>query len=162
MGFFARLFGRSKRPVIARLKSSDADDVAALHGDNFDRGWSVTECENLIADATCYGVGARLAMGEKLCGFLLCRIAADEAEILSIAVAPHARQRGIAKAMLARGIAGLGVERVRSLFLEVEAENIPALKLYRHFGFEEVGRRPAYYRKADGSAAEAIVMRRNF
>jgi ribosomal-protein-alanine N-acetyltransferase len=162
MGLFARLFGRSKRPVIARLKPADADDVAFLHGDNFDRGWSVPECENLIADATCYGVGAQLPGEKNLCGFLLCRIAADEAEILSIAVARHARERGIAKAMLARGIAGLGVERVRSLFLEVEAENLPALKLYRHFGFEEVGRRPAYYRKADGSTAEAIVMRRNF
>lgn len=162
MGLFARLFGRSKRPVIARLKPDDAEDVAQLHGEYFDRGWSVVECENLIADATCYGLGARLAQGEPLCGFLLCRIAADEAEILSIAVARHARERGIAKAMLARGIAGLGVERVRSLFLEVEAENIAALKLYRHFGFEEVGRRPAYYRKADGTTAEAIVMRRNF
>ena len=162
MGLFARLFGRSKRPVIARLKPADADDVAFLHSDNFDRGWSVPECENLIADATCYGVGAQLPGEKNLCGFLLCRIAADEAEILSIAVARHARERGIAKAMLARGIAGLGVERVRSLFLEVEAENLPALKLYRHFGFEEVGRRPAYYRKADGSTAEAIVMRRNF
>ena len=162
MGFFARFFGRSKRPVIARLKPSDAEDVSLLHGEHFDRGWSVPECENLIADATCFGVGAQLPGEKNLCGFLLCRIAADEAEILSIAVAHHARQRGIAKAMLARGIAGLGVERVRSLFLEVEAENVPALKLYRHFGFEEVGRRPAYYRKADGSTAEAIVMRRNF
>ena len=162
MGLWGRLFGRTKRPVIARLKPADAEDVALLHSENFDRGWSVPECENLIADATCYGLGARLEAGQRLCGFLLCRIAADEAEILSIAVAHHARQRGIATSMLARGIAGLGVERVRSLFLEVEAENSPALKLYRHFGFEEVGRRPAYYRKADGSTAEAIVMRRNF
>ena len=162
MGIFARLFGRSKRPVIARLKATDAEDVAALHGDNFDRGWSVTECETLIADASCYGIGARLPGEKRLCGFLLCRIAADEAEILSIAVARPMRGRGIAKAMLARGIAGLGVERVRSLFLEVEGENGAALRLYRHFGFEEVGRRPAYYRKADGSTAEAIVMRRNF
>ena len=69
MGFFARLFGRTKRPVIGRLKPADAEDVALLHADNFDRGWSVPECENLIADATCYGLGARLEAGERLSDF---------------------------------------------------------------------------------------------
>jgi [ribosomal protein S18]-alanine N-acetyltransferase len=49
---------------------------------------------------------------------------------------------------------------VRTLFLEVEEGNTAALALYARQGFTEVSRRAAYYRKSDGSAANAIIMRR--
>jgi ribosomal-protein-alanine N-acetyltransferase len=54
----------------------------------------------------------------------------------------------------------LSLNRIRTIFLEVEQTNAPALALYKRQGFTEVARRDAYYRLADGSAATALVMRR--
>ena len=75
----------------------------------------------------------------------------DEHEILNIAVAPEARRRGIAEALIRdaqRRLSG-------RLFLEVRESNAPARLLYRKLGFHEAGRRPGYYSKPDESA---IVM----
>jgi [ribosomal protein S18]-alanine N-acetyltransferase len=90
---------------------------------------------------------------------VLSRIAADEAEILSIAVSPARRQEGTARRMLAAHCDQLRLARVKALFLEVEDGNAPALSLYARHGFREISRREAYYRKADGSAATALIMR---
>ena len=46
-------------------------------------------------------------------------------------------------------------------FLEVDADNVPAIKLYHRFGFVKVGERAGYYRRPDGKPATALVMRRN-
>ena len=89
------------------------------------------------------------------------RLVADEAEILSIAVAAAHRGRGIAGALLnlhLRRLAGLGA---RAVFLEVDAQNEPAQRLYRRAGFREVGRRPGYYPQGGNQAAAALVLRRD-
>jgi ribosomal-protein-alanine N-acetyltransferase len=99
--------------------------------------------------------------GRELAGFILSRMAADEAEILSVAVAARRRGRGVARALLdlhLRRLAGLGV---RAVFLEVEESNEPARRLYRRAGFREVGRRPGYYPEGGGSALAALVLRRD-
>ena len=91
-------------------------------------------------------------------GMLLLRFAADEGEVLNLAVIPEARGQGLGRALLVGGIAltqDLGIAR---LFLEVAIDNAPALALYRSYGFEEVGRRNRYYRRPDGSRVDAILM----
>ena len=90
-------------------------------------------------------------------GMLLGRIAADEAEVLTLAVAPSARRQGIATALLRAARAQVGACGGRALFLEVAAGNAAALALYRREGFVEVGRRRRYY--ADSS--DALVLRMN-
>ena len=73
------------------------------------------------------------------------RRAADEAEILSVAVARAWRGRGLARRLLdlhLRRLAGFGL---RAVFLEVDEDNEPARRLYARAGFREVGRRPGYY-----------------
>ncbi len=84
-------------------------------------------------------------------GCILARRAGGEAEILTLAVAPAVRQRGIGRALLDRVTASAG-----PLFLEVAAGNAPALALYAAAGFGEVGRRRAYY----GPGRDALVLRR--
>ena len=79
-----------------------------------------------------------------------------EAEILTIAVAPAARRRGLGAALLAAAMQGAVLRAAATMFLEVAAGNAAALALYRAAGFEEVGRRRRYY--ADGE--DALVMRR--
>ncbi|MFV0279637.1 MAG: GNAT family N-acetyltransferase [Rhodoblastus sp.] len=92
-------------------------------------------------------------------GFVLSRRAADEAEILTIAVAPGARGAGLATALLGNHLSRLARLGVSNLFLEVDESNRPALALYRRYGFEQVGRRPAYYAKPDGARTNALILK---
>lgn len=90
-------------------------------------------------------------------GFLLARIAADEAEILTIAVAPEARRQGLAAALLRAATTRAAAAGARALFLEVAADNAPARSLYAAAGFVEVGRRKRYY----AGGTDALIMRRD-
>lgn len=143
-----------------RLDVGHAGRVAALHHQGgFARGWEPGECAALIADATVVADGAFCGRGREPDGFVLSRKAADESEILCIVVSPAHRRDGLGRALLAAHLARLAAEGVAHVFLEVEDGNQPAERLYRHFGFREVGRRKGYYPKADGSRAGAIAMR---
>ena len=88
-------------------------------------------------------------------GMVLARAVADEAEILTLAVAPEARRQGIARALLAAAIRAAEARGAAEMFLEVAAGNAPARALYFRCGFAEVGRRRRYY--ADGE--DALVLR---
>jgi ribosomal-protein-alanine N-acetyltransferase len=157
MSFFARWFTRSE-PVLSEAGLRDAPALAALHANSFRRGWSDGEFEQLLGERNvlCH----RATSGHALAGFILSRIAADEAEILSVAVASRWRGRGLARRLLdlhLRRLAGLGA---RTVFLEVDEVNEPARKLYRRAGFREVGRRQSYYQQQSGTTA-ALVLRRD-
>jgi len=93
-------------------------------------------------------------------GFVLSRLAADEAEILTIAVAPALRRRGIANLLLATHLGRVAGAGAKHMFLEVEGENHAALALYAGFGFRRVGERKAYYQRPGAGAANALIMRR--
>jgi [ribosomal protein S18]-alanine N-acetyltransferase len=154
-------FGKTRGPLLIRpADMTDAPAIAALHAMAFDRPWGLMEFERLLAEENILAhVAAAGTAGARAEGFTLSRLAADEAEILSIAVAPERRGEGVARRMLDAHREALMLSRVRMLFLEVEDSNAAALALYRRQGFQEVSRREAYYRKADGSAATAFVMR---
>lgn len=142
-----------------RLDTGHARHVAGLHHQGgFARGWEVAECAALIADRAVVADGVFGGAPHPL-GFAMSRKAVDEAEVLSIVVAPGSRGGGLGRALLAAHLARLAEEGVAQVFLEVEDGNLPAERLYRHFGFREVGRRKGYYPKADGCRATAIAMR---
>lgn len=88
-------------------------------------------------------------------GFVMWRRIGDEAEILTIAVAPDRQRQGCASALLKAVFDALHGEGARSLFLEVDAGNTAAIALYEALGFVRIARRKRYYR----SGAEALVMR---
>ena len=143
--------------VCRPLSASAAARCAAIHAPAFAHPWSVTEFERLLTSSSVVADGA--AAGSTLRGFVLSRRAADEAEILTIAVDVAARGGGLATALLGAHISRLAALGVADLFLEVDEANQPALALYRRFGFLQVGRRPAYYAKADGSTANALILK---
>ncbi|MBY0613549.1 MAG: ribosomal protein S18-alanine N-acetyltransferase [Beijerinckiaceae bacterium] len=154
-----RLWPRSSiycRPA----RVDDAHALTRLHTEGFERGWSTGEFEQLLSDRSVLGVVSAGGFSGPN-GFALARMAADEAEILSIAVARSARRQGIGAALLTHLISSLAQNRIAALFLEVEEENAAAIALYRHFGFAEVGKRKSYYKRADGSSPAALVMRRS-
>ena len=155
------LFRKAAQPALRPLRSDRADQCAALHATCFAHSWSSQEFETLLSNAAVSGEAAVDPMSDALRGFVLTRLAADEAEILTIAVDGALRRRGVGRALLASHMARLPALGARMLFLEVEAENAAALALYRKFGFHEVGQRRGYYRKGDGTTATALVLRRD-
>lgn len=142
-------------PALRAVGPDDLGALAGLHAECFPEApWSSGALDLLLAQP---GTVAFLAEDAgRLLGFVLLRRAADEAEVLSLGVAPQARRRGLARRLLALGSAWLGPKTGR-LFLEVAAGNEAALALYRSLGFRRVGRREKYY--ADGS--DALVLRRD-
>jgi ribosomal-protein-alanine N-acetyltransferase len=88
-------------------------------------------------------------------GLILVRIAADEAEVLTLAVAPDARRSGCGSALLREAMGILTARGAKTLFLEVSVQNAAALALYHKAGFVVAGSRRRYY--LDGS--DASVMR---
>jgi len=146
-------------PAIRRLAREQAEECAALHAVSFAHPWSQTEFEGLIDAREVLCHAAMDDRSRKLLGMIFSRIAADEAEILTIAVDPSDRQSGIGTKLLSRQIAELAALRVTSLFLEVDENNGAARALYTRLGFKIVGERKAYYRTADGGRATALVMR---
>jgi ribosomal-protein-alanine N-acetyltransferase len=158
IGLLARLFARGE-PALSEAGPRDATPIARLHAASFHRGWSDGEIERLLVERST--VAHRATRGGALHGFILSRLVADEAEILSVAVAASQRGRGVARALLnlhLRRLAGLGA---RAVFLEVDEHNEPAQRLYRRAGFREVGRRPGYYQQGRDQPAAALVLRRD-
>jgi [ribosomal protein S18]-alanine N-acetyltransferase len=88
-------------------------------------------------------------------------MAADEAEILSIAVDAGYRGRGLSRNLLLTHLGHLAGRGVRSVFLEVEENNQPARRLYQRAGFTVAGRRERYYRQGNGEQLNALLMRRD-
>jgi len=97
--------------------------------------------------------------GEQAAGFVLSRSAADEEELLLIAVHPAHRGRGLGSTLLKRFVAAAKARGGQRLFLEMRDGN-PAEALYRQHGFEQVGRRRAYYRRGAGDPLDAITFAR--
>ena len=136
---------------IRRANVDDAPVMAALHATGFDDPWSTDSFAVLLAQP---GVAGWL-WGETPAGLLLVRAAADEAEILTIAVAPEARRQHGAQQMIAAALRVLAQGLTRRVFLEVAADNTAARALYGHVGFTPCGRRPGYY--ANGKT-DAVIM----
>jgi ribosomal-protein-alanine N-acetyltransferase len=102
--------------------------------------------------------GLFLGRAGKPAGFALSRIVLDEAEILTVAVAPEARGKGHARPLLVHHLDALSRKGVTRVHLEVEEGNGPAIAVYRRLGFQETGRRDGYYQKADGTRVSALTM----
>jgi ribosomal-protein-alanine N-acetyltransferase len=137
----------------------DAPKLAELHGASFHRGWGEGEFESMLAERNT--LVHRLKLGRKFVGFAVSRMAADEAEILSIAVAASHRGRGLSRNLLLTHLGHLAGRGVRTVFLEVEENNQPARRLYERAGFGVAGRRERYYQQASGEQLNALLMRRD-
>ncbi|MEO0399024.1 MAG: ribosomal protein S18-alanine N-acetyltransferase [Pseudomonadota bacterium] len=106
-----------------------------------------------------HGVGGLKAVREDvLVGFCLWRVAAEEGDILTIAVDPACRRQGIGRALLQALADRAAAAPISTLFLEVAADNAAARRLYETNGFVAIGSREGYYRSGDS----AILMKRIF
>jgi ribosomal-protein-alanine N-acetyltransferase len=162
------MFAWFDRPSsIRRIGPDFGRACAMIHAQSFPHPWAAAEFESLLAARDVVAQASIAASfwrknARAVTGFIMSRRAADTAEMLTIAVAPAARGKGTGAALLTNHLAMLAAQGAKSLFLEVEADNRAALALYRRFDFRQVGERKAYYRKADGERAAALVLRRDF
>ncbi|WP_114944212.1 GNAT family N-acetyltransferase [Microvirga calopogonii] len=145
-------------PRIEAVGTEAAARLAAIHASAFARAWSTLDFERLLGERGVVADGLFLGHATKPAGFVLSRIVLDEAEIITVAIAPEARGKGFARPLLSRHLDELSRRGVARVHLEVEEGNAPAIALYRRVGFRDVGRREGYYRKADGTKVAALTM----
>lgn len=154
---------RPRAFVIEKLTLDDATHLVPVHAGTFRQPWNEDDFEVLLGDDKVFGFIAREEGNRRAPagGFVLARLVLDEAEILTIAVAPQFQRRGVGHALMDAALRYLHNERASMLFLEVDELNMPALGLYRRLGFKQVGKRPGYYETPAGRSA-ALTMRRDF
>ena len=135
-----------------------ADEIAALHASLFSPAWDAESIVRLIEHPASSSFIAQIREPRALAGFVIGRIAADEAEILSIGVAPEWQRRGIGRHMAEGLVRAARRAEVKRLFLEVAADNDAAIALYGGLGFKIVGARKAYYQRAVGTNVDAVIL----
>jgi ribosomal-protein-alanine N-acetyltransferase len=157
MGFLPRV-----RVFVQETGAGEADALADVHAEAFARTWSADDLAALLAERTVFSLAVRrdsLFGMRRLLGFVLVRMAADEAEVLTIAVRAGQRGRGYGRLLMEETMRRLYRERIAACFLEVDRGNDTAIALYRKLGFKEVGRRKGYYQGPAGTEGTALVMR---
>lgn len=157
------LAGQAMRPpviAIAALGPGDGPRLAELHAQVFERAWTAPEFDRMLTGSVAVGLAARAPGETALCGFILVRAVAGEAEILTFGVRADRRRLGYGGALVAAAAERSVRRGCARMFLEVDENNGPALALYRAYGFETVGRRAGYYRLAGGGGADALVLAR--
>lgn len=129
--------------------------LASIHAASFitPRPWSAAEFAGFLADPLCFLI-------PDPGGFALGRAVAGEAELLTIAVTPRKRRRGLGQRLLKAFLQDARARGADAAFLEVAANNPAAIGLYLAAGFARVGRRPGYYPTPDG-AIDALCFRRD-
>ena len=129
--------------------------ISVLHGACFEETWNekaITEILNMPGI-----IGLLVGIKEEIPqGFILMRVAADEAEIISIGVIPAARKKGLASILLLESIKRAAMSDVVKIIFEVAEDNKAAIAFYETFGFQVIGKRPGYYKRSS-KKLDAIV-----
>jgi ribosomal-protein-alanine N-acetyltransferase len=141
------------RPLVA----ADLDRVAAIERAVFTDPWPRSAFEELLAErhVRCFaadGVDGQLA------GYGICAVAADQGEILNLAVHPASRHRGLGRGLLAAMLESMRQDGVTAVHLEVRQSNHAAIRLYALAGFRSVSIRRSYYKNP---TEHAVTMTRD-
>lgn len=129
--------------------------LAEIHASAFDEGWSAAEIAKLLESPAVF---ALISAAPDRRGFVMAWAAAGDAELITVAVVPEARRKGVGAVLVAAAAAMAQARGAASIHLEVAEDNAPARALYARLGYAEVGRRRGYYARP-GGFADALVMR---
>lgn len=133
---------------IEPLSIGQAGDIAKIHLASFnDNAWTFEQLRNTFNLQTTQGLVA--FTGNEIVGFVLYQSTGLEAEVLTFCVHPKAQRQKIGEQLLLQTVASLSAEGTERLFLEVAADNTPAVSLYQKLGFKIMGRRPGYYERGN-------------
>ncbi len=147
----------NESPVrLAVALPADSAILARLHALAHEAPWGVEAFDSLLSQPGCLAI---MALAPDTAGFILVRVVADEAEVLTLAVAPERQRRGIGRKLIDASLNEIQSRGGRRYFLEVAADNAPAIALYRSTGFRRHGRRAGYYSRPSG-AVDALLFAR--
>ncbi len=142
------------------MQEAHAERIAALEAETFSAPWDEAsiraELDNPLA-LWLVAVERENGPDEDVLGYVGSQTVFEDADILNVCVAPAARRRGIAEALmteLERRLTQKGAERIT---LEVRASNVPAIRLYQKLGYRQVGVRRGYYGKP---REDALILRK--
>lgn len=142
--------------IITKMDTCHADAMAQLELVCFSLPWSLQACRTELANPIGYYLAAQ--SNGKLAGYAGMQIISGEGYITNIAVSPAFRRHGIAKALLHGLITEAFSRELIFLTLEVRVSNLPAISLYKSFGFEQAGQRKNYYQCPDEDAFIMTLM----
>ena len=140
---------------IRRARPIDAGEIAAMEREIFSDPWSEGDINSYICreGAMCFTA----TDGSGVVGYIIGTKIPPEGEIYRIAVRPDKRQRGIGYRLLSYGLKTEIGEGVETVFLEVRSRNVPAIALYKSYGFSECGKRKNYYQNPPDDAVVMIL-----
>lgn len=136
--------------------AAETPAMAAAHALAFEASWREDEFEDLLEGEGIYGF---LAEDDEPLGVILCRVAVDEVEVLTLGVTPTARRNGVAQALMTAALAVARQRGAAQAFLEVAVDNEAAIALYERLGFHRAGKRLYYYDRGEAGRMDALVMR---
>ena len=145
---------KALHPLIRKMHVGDLSRVVEIEESAYPFPWT----RGIFAD--CIQVGyscSALQVGSRLIGYAIQSQAAGENHLLNLCIEPDWQRRGYGNLLLDHAIRQAGQQKCTSMFLEVRPSNPDGIKLYQRKGFVVVGKRPAYYRAADGRE-DAIIM----
>ena len=145
-------------PSIRAMRQADIEAVTFIEDDTYDFPWSAAifrDC--LLAGYT----SVVLERNGEVVGYAIMSVAAGEAHLLNICVAPELRGQGTGRRLLEYLLHRARIFNAERIFLEVRPSNAPALGLYHALGFEALGVRQGYYKARDGNE-DAVVLVRQF
>jgi ribosomal-protein-alanine N-acetyltransferase len=149
---------KKSSPDIRAVSPNHARLLTAIHAAGFgDAAWSLAQMQGSLALKTTKGWAA-FENGQPV-GFILAQILPDQAEILTLAVHPDARRRGIGERLLQKLMELTQGDGNARVFLEVAADNYAAGGLYEKLGFRQFGTRPDYYKRG-AARIDAILYER--
>ncbi|MBV8547997.1 MAG: ribosomal protein S18-alanine N-acetyltransferase [Alphaproteobacteria bacterium] len=135
--------------MLRPIHIDDAHNLAVLHAACFSDGvWSAQQLADSLALNTTFGYAVE--QDRNLAGFIVCQMAADQAEILTLCVVPPMQRRGLAQELLRQAILHAQKQGAETLMLEVGADNPVACRFYEIFGFKQQGKRRDYYQRHSG------------
>ena len=156
------LINFNENVYIETASQSDIGLIADIHANSFPTMWSADEIAALLSQDHVVSLIARksnIIQQRKILGFVICRKAADEAEILTIAVEPRQRRKGFGRMLVDELIRQLYRDGIKKLFLEVDDQSTGAVKLYKNVGFKKIGTRENYYTQIGSNSCKALTMK---
>lgn len=142
--------------IIDRASQSDASLLFEIEQMCFNDPWSLKSFENALSGNTITFFIARSKNNTPV-GFVGIFVAADESEIVNVAVLPEFRRLGIANLLMQEAISHAYQKGCSAIYLEVRESNTAAQSLYQKFGFDVIGKRRNYY---DDPREDAILMKK--
>ena len=143
--------------VIRRMNLGDVSAIAELEKQCFSDPWSENSIASEVENPLSYWLVAEV--DGVVAGYVGSQTVIDESDMMNVAVKPEFRRQKVAERLILSLISHLNQRQSKSLTLEVRASNDPAIALYDKLGFEQVGRRPGYYRNPK---EDALILRKEW